>query len=450
MKKVAVLVLLAAFFVTLPISNVKAAPAAAPEQGCVTSKCHQDMLKSKNIHPAADPCETCHQSIMSPHPQKKTKTFKLSQEVPGLCYQCHATFGALKHVHPPVKDGMCTTCHNPHDSAEPKLLTQPMKSLCTSCHADKAEYKFAHGPVAAGDCTFCHNPHEANTARMLVKEGADLCFTCHADLQGDFKKKVVHPAIDMGCPSCHNPHGSGVKKFFSAEGAALCYQCHPQIEEKLKSAKVVHAPIKTAQSCASCHAPHSSDAQKLLSAEGKDLCLGCHKDFIKKKQTVMHGPIRDGKCTPCHNPHGTPNDRLLIKPYSPAFYVSYSDSEFQFCFSCHNRDLLKFPTTSYATGFRDGERNLHFLHINKKDKGRTCRACHVVHAGEKPKLIADKVTFGKWSLPLNFEKTETGGSCTPGCHQKYSYDIKGKQAAPDRTRGKIQGRDTGKTNDKPK
>ena len=59
----------------------------------------------------------------------------------------------MKHVHPPVKDGMCTTCHNPHDSAEPKLLTQPVKDLCTSCHPDKIDYKFAHGPAATGDCT---------------------------------------------------------------------------------------------------------------------------------------------------------------------------------------------------------------------------------------------------------------------------------------------------------
>jgi predicted CXXCH cytochrome family protein len=413
-------------------------PVASAEQGCVTAQCHQGMLKTKNIHPAADPCESCHQPVLTPHPQKKTKTFKLSQEVPGLCFQCHTQFGTMKHIHPPVKDGMCTTCHNPHDSAEPKLLTQPAKELCTSCHPDKTGYKFPHGPAATGDCTFCHNPHESNNARLLVKEGPELCFTCHGDMQGEIKKKYVHPALDMGCTSCHNPHGSAVKKFFAAEGSGLCYQCHSAIEDKLKEAKSIHPPIKTERGCATCHNPHASDAPKLLASAGKDFCLDCHKNFIKKNQTVLHGPIKDGRCTACHDPHGTPNEKLLIKPYSTEFYVSYNDTEFPLCFSCHNRDLLKFPTTSYATGFRDGDRNLHYIHVNRKDRGKRCKVCHVIHAGENQKLIADKVLFGKWNLPLNFVKTDTGGSCAPGCHQKYSYDRKkpGKEAIPDKNKAK--------------
>jgi predicted CXXCH cytochrome family protein len=420
----------------LSFSLAQGEPAAA--EGCVTAKCHAGMLKTRNIHPAAEPCDTCHQSISAPHPQKKAKTFKLTEDVPGLCYQCHPRFGAMKHVHPPVKDGMCTTCHNPHDSAEPKLLVQPAKDLCASCHPDKTNFAFVHGPAATGDCTSCHNPHESNNGRLVVKNGAELCFLCHVDMQKEVKKKVVHPALEGGCTSCHNPHGSSVKKFFAAEGAGLCYQCHQKIEEKLASAKSIHPPIKTARSCATCHAPHASDAPKLLSKTGKDLCLDCHKDLIKKTQTVLHGPIKEGTCTPCHDPHGTPNDRLLVKPYSAEFYVSYNDNEFQLCFNCHNRDLLRFPTTSYATGFRDGEKNLHYLHVNRKDRGRRCKVCHVVHAGENPKLIADKVLFGKWNLPLKFEKTDTGGSCAPGCHQKVSYNRKtpGKAAEPSMTRDK--------------
>jgi predicted CXXCH cytochrome family protein len=258
-------------------------------------------------------------------------------------------------------------------------------------------------------------------------------------MQDTIKKKVVHPALGMGCTSCHNPHGSAARKFLSADGAALCYQCHSPIEDKLKSAKSVHPPIKSERGCASCHSPHASDEPKLLAKSGKGLCLGCHKDLIKKTQTVLHGPVRDG-CTSCHEPHGTPNEKLLLKPYSTDFYVAYNDTEFPLCFSCHNRDLLRFPTTSYATGFRDGEKNLHYLHVNRKDRGRRCKACHVVHAGENPKLIADRVPFGKWNLPLKFVKTETGGGCSPGCHQPFAYDrknpAKGAPPAADKDKSK--------------
>ncbi len=431
----------------------------APKNSCVTAQCHKGMLKTKHIHPAAEPCDTCHQAVSTPHPEKKEKepekkktkgkkkakepekkkgkNFKLAEPVPQLCYQCHAAFGTMKSFHPPVKDGMCTTCHDPHDSAEPKLLTKPAKNLCLSCHPDKTDHKFVHPPTAEGDCTSCHNPHESANARLLVKDGAELCFPCHPDMQDAIKKKVVHPALASGCTSCHDPHGSAAKKFLSADGAALCYQCHSLIEDKLKSAKSVHPPIKSERGCASCHSPHASDEPKLLPKAGKGLCLDCHKDLIKKTQTMLHGPVKDG-CTPCHDPHGTPNEKLLVKPYSTEFYVSYSDNEFPLCFSCHNRDLLKFPTTSYATGFRDGDKNLHYLHVNRKDRGKRCRVCHVIHAGENPKLIADRVPFGKWNLPLKFVKTENGGNCSPGCHQPYAYDRKnpGKAMKPAKSQEK--------------
>ncbi len=408
---------------------------ACAEEGCVTAKCHKGMLKSKNIHPVVEPCDSCHRSVALPHPQKKTKTFKLLQDMPALCYQCHPSFSNEKHIHAPVQSGMCTACHNPHDSAQPKLLTQPAESLCKSCHPDKIEFKFVHGPAATGDCISCHNPHASKNKALVLKDGPELCFTCHFDMQAETKKKVPHPAMDGGCTSCHNPHGSSVKKFFPASGAALCYQCHPQIESKMKEAKLVHAPLKSEKGCASCHAPHSSDAPKLLMKSGKELCLDCHKDFMKKTPKYFHAPLKEGQCTPCHDPHGTPYDKLLVNKFSPDFYVSYTDTSFQLCFGCHNRDMLRNPATTYATAFRDGNKNLHYLHVNRKDRGKSCKACHMVHGGENPKLMADKVPFGKWSLPIKFIKTESGGSCAPGCHQKYPYDRKdpGKDGNPVKT-----------------
>lgn len=395
---------------------------AVSQESCGTSACHGKLFPGKFHPPAAQSCESCHESQGVQHPQGGKRSFKLMQQPPALCAMCHAPFGTKRTIHPPVKDGLCTSCHSPHASKEGKLLVKPLKDLCLTCHPDKADFKYLHGPVSAGDCTNCHAPHESDNRALLVKDGSELCFTCHLDMQEVMKRKGVHPALLSGCTSCHNPHGAPHKKLLSAEGEKLCAQCHPQIAEKVEKAKVTHAPIKTETGCASCHSPHASDNKKLLLQTGKDLCVGCHKDVIKKDMKVLHGPINDGTCTPCHDPHGSQYTKLLVKEFPAGEYMPYNDKEYGLCFSCHDRNLLKFPDTSFATGFRDGEKNLHYVHVNKKDKGRNCRFCHNMHGSANPKLIADVVPFGKWSLPLKFVKTDNGGSCAPGCHKKYDYN----------------------------
>ena len=45
-----------------------------------------------------------------------------------------------------------------------------------------------------------------------------------------------------------------------------------------------------------------------------------------------------------------------------------------------------------------------------------------VHASTHARHIRDTVPYGNWAMPIGFEKTENGGSCTPGCHQQLGYD----------------------------
>jgi predicted CXXCH cytochrome family protein len=408
---------------------VVASRGAAAQNTCVSAQCHATLLTPTTVHAATDSCDSCHESVATPHPQKGKKTFKLSQEPPELCYACHDAFGKKSDIHPPVAEFMCTTCHDPHASAEPKLLVQPLKELCESCHEDKTKFKNLHGPVSAGDCTACHNPHESDIKPLLLKPADDLCVGCHVDVQELLKKADVHPALEGGCTSCHNPHGSDFPKLLPEQGAPVCFPCHGDIEDKVTTSPVVHGAVTSEAACASCHSPHASDNAKLLRNPEKDTCVGCHKTIVTKNMTVLHGPIADGKCTPCHDPHGGPNPKLLVREFPLDPYVPYTDQEYALCFGCHKRDLVQYADTSFATGFRDGERNLHFVHVNKP-KGRSCVLCHDVHGGNSPKLIAVSVPFGKWSLPLKFEKTETGGSCAPGCHQPKVYDRKNPGQKP--------------------
>jgi len=400
-------------------------------EGCLASGCHAKLLSGKTIHSATESCDSCHESTAASHPQKGKKTFKLAQEPPALCATCHDEFGKKGDVHSPVKEGQCTTCHDPHSSNEPKLLVSALKELCGNCHDDHLQFKVTHGPVSAGSCTVCHNPHESDQKPLLRKPAETICFDCHLEFPALLKKADVHPALESGCTSCHNPHGSGHPNLLADTMAKVCFDCHSTIEEKVTRSPVGHPPVKADGGCVTCHSPHAEDNAKLLVKPMKELCLGCHPAIIKKNATVLHGPVAEGKCVACHEPHGSQNQKLLVRSFPAEEYVAYSDTEFPLCFGCHKRELVQYPETSFATNFRDGERNLHFVHVNKP-KARSCRFCHEIHAGPNPKLIADSVTFGKWDLPLKYVKTDTGGGCSPGCHKPQYYDRKtpGKKPEP--------------------
>ena len=405
----------------LMASVLPGAAFTAEGNGCMVAQCHATLLNGKNVHPPTESCDSCHDSMEKPHPQPGRKTFKLTQEPPALCESCHDSLGRKAHVHPPVAEGMCVTCHNPHASNQSALLNQPMKELCQACHSDQGSAKNPHGPVAAGECTACHTPHESDIESLLLKHGDELCESCHLDIKALLTKKNPHPALEGGCTSCHNPHGTNHPKLLPEEGAQLCFQCHDPIKETITTAKSGHPPISSEKGCASCHTPHASDNPKLLPLPVKETCLSCHASIVTAAMTVLHAPVKAGDCAACHQPHGSQQPYLLAAEFPADEYAAYSDKEYELCFGCHNRDLVKYPDTSFATGFRDGERNLHYVHVNKP-KGRSCKLCHEIHGGTKPRLIADSVSFGKWKLPLKFVKTETGGGCSPGCHKMAAYD----------------------------
>ena len=399
-----------------------AAVPAPAQTTCVTSECHGALLAKRHVHPATESCGDCHEAVATPHPQTGQKTFRLSAQPPALCYSCHEAFGGKASVHEPVAGGECTTCHDPHASDQAKLLTQPLGELCANCHSEPTEAKNLHGPVSAGECTACHTPHESDVKPLLAKTPPQLCFDCHGDVEAALARKTVHAALDNGCTSCHSPHGSAQPKLLAEAAPALCFQCHDDVRTAVEKAAYPHAAVTSEKACAACHAPHASDQAKLLVAPEKETCLACHQGIVTGAMTTLHGPVAEGRCTPCHEPHGGANPKLLVQPFPQQPYVAYTEGAFALCFECHNRDLLAYPETSFATNLRDGERNLHYLHVHNAQKGRSCALCHDLHGGTSPVLVAASVPFGKWTLPIGFVKTESGGGCSPGCHRPVSYD----------------------------
>lgn len=421
----------------MSIGIAAAAEGAEPTPAsCVTAKCHEKMGKASFVHVpvAAGMCTFCHNQ---PNPAKHA--FKDAQKGADLCYMCHPRKDTKAVVHAPVKAGQCSFCHDPHQSQTNKfrLKIEPPVKLCFTCHQDNmTSQKFVHGPVAAGACTVCHNPHESSFPFRTEKKGNDLCLMCHTDkAETLLAKKYTHPPVKERCTNCHSPHGTPHEFQLKAAVPALCFGCHKDKEQYVAAVRTKHEALSLGKSCVNCHDPHVADLPKQLAAAPMDLCFKCHDKELDtptgkiinmkkwvEENPIWHGPIKQKDCAACHNPHGSDNFRILKKFFPREFYTSFEVEKYALCFNCHEQTLVLDPQTTTLTGFRNGDANLHFKHVNKMEKGRTCRACHELHASKRPKRMREGVPFGAWEIPINYEKTKTGGRCAPGCHVPRGYD----------------------------
>lgn len=306
----------------------------------------------------------------------------LKSGMPELCYQCHKKLKDdlnSAYVHFPFKQGLCSSCHNPHTSNIKGLLNGEINALCLGCHKDirnllsKAS---VHSALKDGRCTDCHYAHSGENKYLLVAEEKNLCRECHGRLEADAGKANVHkPFSDGKCSSCHNPHASGEENQLLAAPRKLCKSCHNQ-----PLCKAEGAPISSAtksMDCTSCHAGHSSDAEGLLGPYG-------HTAFL------------DRKCGRCHNPVSI-NAPLTTKLPGEAL-----------CFSCHEKDPSK---------FREGD-------IHAKGVKNTCAMCHNNHASGRKNLTVEEADLclschkSTAKRIARMENTLKGPGCDPVKNRK--------------------------------
>jgi predicted CXXCH cytochrome family protein len=425
-----------------PVVAVAKAPkptgSLAKEVSCVTAECHASLKNAAQIHRpiAENACGSCHGDDIGGHryPLKRGKT--------ETCTFCHNVTGTAQHQHAPLKDG-CSSCHEPHVSQTKFLLkADNVEQLCFKCHNVPLQ-RFAHEPFAKGQCTLCHEPHQSANAKFLRGgEGNDHCLTCHTPMKSAFAaaRSTHKPALEK-CTTCHSPHSSEFAHELKSPVQQTCLSagCHDKIKTQTETALVKHDAMKGDASCAACHNPHYSPQAHLLRARTDEVCATCHKEMAKTiaSSQFRHGPVRAGECSACHDPHGGRNPGLLDRSFPRTFYTRFALGKYDLCFNCHEPQMVLTKNTTALTNFRDGEKNLHFIHVNRADKGRSCKSCHNVHASNLPNHMASEVPFegSKWSMPVAYQKSTAGGSCTPGCHDTKSYDRKGPATVFPTTRG---------------
>ncbi len=187
-------------------------------------------------------CATCHQNV-SEHfrakvagednaPNPSLKTLK-AREVNDTCLTCHEK-GARTNWHGGLhdrRDTGCISCHSIHSfkSVKAQLKTERDAETCFTCHKQiRAKYqRTSHHPVREGkmDCTSCHNPHDSTQPKMIDAATVnDKCYQCHAEKRGPFLWE--HEPVRENCLTCHDPHGSNHPRLTVAMQPYLCQRCH--------------------------------------------------------------------------------------------------------------------------------------------------------------------------------------------------------------------------------
>ena len=147
-----------------------------------------------------------------------------------------------------------------------------------------------------------------------------------------------HGAPRKGCEGCHGPGKAHVeaggdktkikvfKTLSALDSSAACMECHNKGGQKHWMGSS-HDSRQIACTQLPRPAPEGRRSPKaLLKQPQMMLCTSCH---LQKKAQLLrpgHMPLREGKlqCTSCHNPHGTPNDKMLLQT-----------SVNQNCYTCH-------------------------------------------------------------------------------------------------------------------
>jgi predicted CXXCH cytochrome family protein len=434
-------------------AGIRALPPPAPRpdhivafaDGCTNDECHASIaagIAGARLHEpvARHACDACHAPDAGGH------TFPLLRTGAALCSHCHESRDA-RFQHKAIADTGCTACHDPHASRGRFLLIgETIEATCARCHQpDSGEHR--HAPYVSGQCESCHEPHGSETRALLRTAGGSPdgttrgaieshCALCHADAVASMAAAPYsHRDAERSCLACHSAHTAAWKHLQRLEPRRGCTECHGDVGATIASARISHDAVLIGSQCASCHEPHASSNAMMLRRDHAPVCLTCHSrplaaadgrtipdmTAVVSGNLQTHGVVAAGECAGCHSVHGGQHARLLKGLNSAVLIGSFDISNYALCFSCHDPNLAL--GSGEATAFRDGDINLHRVHLQAGEQSRSCAACHAVHSSNHPRLIAETVPFqgSSWKMAMGFSLTPDGGMCAPGCHEPSGY-----------------------------
>jgi nitrate/TMAO reductase-like tetraheme cytochrome c subunit len=168
---------------------------APVDRTCAQAGCHEDKkillagMSNLTIH-----CSACHNFLAPVRPAQAQAAGAAPGGVESAllpdrdeCLSCHAMRSLVKMPEPDPHQGVCASCHNPHEQRTPQEAMQS----CTDagCHTQAAELSPMHKGMQPGvleACTYCHKAHD-------FKVDGTRCLDCHQDL--DRQDPAIRPRL---------------------------------------------------------------------------------------------------------------------------------------------------------------------------------------------------------------------------------------------------------------
>jgi DmsE family decaheme c-type cytochrome len=267
-------------------------------------------------------CLGCHdgyENTLSTTPHQLSSSIK-DPAVKVACVSCHS--GGEVHANDPN----AANIGNPS-----KLKAKKIVQTCSQCHVAHREldnYGFdAHSNLEL-NCTECHKVHGGKRA-LLLDDNSEFCFKCHEGTKNSFSRRSNHPVRqgNMTCLSCHR-FTKRVDQNWAYDFARTCQDCHPDQSGPFPHEHAaVDAYMVNGSGCVECHDPHGSPNDKLLKQPVKQLCMECH--MVPGHATAHNGIYGGYDCLVCHTAvHGSYTNSSLLDPNLEAVFGSA-------CY-CHN------------------------------------------------------------------------------------------------------------------
>jgi predicted CXXCH cytochrome family protein len=224
-----------------------------------------------------------------------------------------------------------------------------------------------HNSRPRDDCTGCH----ASTCEDLSKVADEsTCLVCHTDFRQRFGK---HTKVDdRTCINCHYLDKNLTSGTLDYPGENSCYLCHKN-KILAHSQEYIHGPVAGGK-CTICHDPHGTQYEKNLRNPEQILCFSCHEDTESDlRKRFVHQPFLRGQCGECHDPHSTNNRWVLVKR-----------SE-ELCLSCHGQqEKLKTHNHPYNVTPKKPLR----VDLKLTEDGKLeCLSCHEPHSAKVEHLL---------------------------------------------------------------